>query len=71
MLKIIYTVEPKDAPAEKEWLRTLKVYPAEESYTDWIHNKLYVRFGMVVAPDVALMIKLRHPLQFQMQYKQR
>jgi hypothetical protein len=71
MIKLIYTVEPKEAPAEKEWLRSLKVYPTFENYTDWIQNKLYVRFGMIVAPDVALMIKLRHPLQFQSEYKQR
>ena len=71
MIKLIYTVEPKDAPAEKEWLRSLKVYPTFENYSDWIQNKLYVRFGMIVAPDVALMIKLRHPLQFQADYKQR
>lgn len=71
MIALMYMVEPKDAPTEKEWLRTLKVYPTSEMYSNWIDNKLYVRFGMIVSPDVALMIKLRHPLQLQTQYKQR
>ena len=71
MITLIYTVEPKDAPAEKEWLRSIKVYPSYEDYTDWIQGKTYVRFCVIVPPDTALVIKLRHPLQLQQDYFQR
>lgn len=71
MITLIYTVEPKDAPAEKAWLKEMRVFPGMENYNDWIANKMYVRFCVIVPPDTALAVKLRHPLQFQKDYKQR
>lgn len=67
----MYLVDPKDAAAEKEWLRELKVYPSEEAYYDFIHLVQYARFGMIVTPEAASLIKMRHPLQFQMTYQGR
>lgn len=71
MITLVYLVEPNDAPVEKEWLRSMKVYPSYEDYFDWVNNKLYVRFGVIVSPETALSIKLRHPLQVQEDYHQR
>jgi hypothetical protein len=71
MISLVYLVRPNDVPAEKEWLRELKIYPSTEDYYDWIENKQYVRFGMIVSPETAVSIKLRHPLQLQANYRQR
>ena len=71
MITLIYTVAPEAAKAEKEWLNEMKIYPAIADYYDWITNTKSVRFGCIVAPDAAVPIKLRHPLQFQQNYKQR
>ncbi len=71
MITLIYTVEPSSAKAEKEWLNRMQIYPAVSEYFDWVQNKQLTRFGVIVAPDAALPIKLRHPLQFQHTYKQR
>ena len=64
----MYLIEPTDADAEKAWLHTMQVYPAIQDYYDWIQDKMYVRIGLIVAPDTALAVKLRHPLQFQGEY---
>ena len=71
MITLIYTINPEDATAEKEWLREMRVFPGTEQYHDWIANKMYIRFCVIVPPDTALAVKLRHPLQFQVEYKQR
>jgi hypothetical protein len=71
MITLVYTVELKDIVAEKEWLRELKVYPSTQDYYDYGTGLHYVRFGMIVSPDTALTIKLRHPLQLQQDYFQR
>ena len=67
----MYLIEPKDANAEKVWLHTMQVYPAIQDYYDWKQDKMYIRIGIIVAPDTALAVKLRHPLQFQAEYRQR
>ena len=36
MITLIYTVDPKDALAEKAWLNEMKVYPSYQDYYDWI-----------------------------------
>ncbi len=71
MIKIMYVIKPEDAPAEKEWLYNMKIYPACRNYVDWVTGKSIVQFCMIVGPDAALSIKLRHPLQMQETYKQR
>ena len=71
MITLIYNVAPENAIKEKQWLYDMKIYPAISDYYDWISNTKVVRFGVIVAPDAAIPIKLRHPLQFQTTYKQR
>jgi hypothetical protein len=71
MITLIYIVKPEDAPAEKAWLKEMRVFPGTEVYHDWIAGKVYTRFCVIVPPDTALSVKLRHPLQFQKEYHQR
>lgn len=71
MIKLMYLINPEDAISEKTWLNSMQVYPAMQNYSDWIVNKMYVRVGVIVSDDTALAIKLRHPLQFQADYRQR
>lgn len=72
MITLIYTVEPEQQTAEIEWLKQMHVYPSFQKYYDWTKgNKLLARFAVIVTPDAALSIKLRHPLQFQADYKHR
>lgn len=71
MLTLIYIVEPEQANAEVEWLKQIRVYPAHEIRYDWKLEKVVARFATIVSDDTALLIKLRHPLQFQGMYKPR
>jgi len=71
MIKIIYTVKPKDKDAEIEWLHDQKIFPAIQDTWDWITNAAVVQFGMIVSPEAALSIKLRHKLDIQSDWKQR
>jgi hypothetical protein len=67
----MYLIKPEEAAVEKQWLNSMQVYPAMQQYFDWIQNKMYERVGVIVSDDTALAIKLRHPLQFQVDYRQR
>jgi hypothetical protein len=67
----MYLIKPEESSIEKSWLNDMQVYPAMQNYYDWIQEKSYVRVGVIVSDDTALAIKLRHPLQFQVDYRQR
>lgn len=69
LIKLMYTIEPDRLADETAWLKELKVYPSVEPYFDWIQNIHYVRFGMIVSPEAAVSIKMRHPVQFQSNYQ--
>lgn len=71
MIKLMYLIKTADADIEKQWLNSMQVYPAMETYTNFIQNTIHVRVGVIVSEDTALAIKLRHPLQFQAEYRQR
>ena len=72
MIKLIYKVEAKDKDFELGWLKDQRIYPAVQDWYDWLKDgKHYVQFGMIVNEQQALAVKLRHPLQFQADYKQR
>jgi hypothetical protein len=71
MITIIYQINPEDQVKELEWLREQKIFPAVSSYHDWIANKPTIKIGVIVAPQAALAIKLRHKLDIQVNYKQR
>ena len=69
MISIIYTVDTEKKESELEWLRDQKIYPSIEEYFNYQQNKMFVRFGMIISPEAALSIKLRHPLDYQTEYK--
>ena len=71
MIRIIYFIDAEDQKDEIEWLKSIRVYPAVEKSYDWDKHKYHVKIGMIVSPDVALLIKLRHPLKLQEHYTQR
>ncbi len=71
MITLIYTVKLDAVDAEKEWLNDMKVYPSIQLAFDTSINQWVRRFGMIVSPDTATVIKLRHPLQLQKEYRQR
>lgn len=71
MITLIYHTELSNKEKELEWLRQQKIYPACDDYYDWIKNKTYARFGVIVSSSQALLIKLRHKLDTQETYKQR
>jgi hypothetical protein len=68
MLKIIYTIDPSEKVAEIEWLNELKVYPVSEETYNWDNGKIVIKIGAIVDSKTALLIKLRHKLQFQSNY---
>lgn len=71
MIKIVYYVPAAKETEEDKWLSELKVYPAKWNFRDLRTDENMIGFGVIVGPDSALMIKLRHTLQLQTDYRQR
>ena len=71
MITLVYYVNPAEKNAELEWLRDQKVFPAVADHWDWKTGAQLVKFGVIVSPDSALAIKLRHKLEIQADYRQR
>lgn len=70
MKTLIYNVAPEDAKEEVKWLRSMKVYPSINENFIFVDDKYVARtqIGMIVAPDVELMIRLRHNIDKQIAY---
>jgi hypothetical protein len=71
MITILYHIDPENKETELEWLRNQKIFPATQDYFDWSKQKTFVRFGLIVSPEQALTVKIRHKLDKQVAYKQR
>lgn len=71
MIKLIYVIEIYEREAETTWLYEQKIYPTIVESYNWDKQRMLLKVGMIVSPDSALAVKLRHPLQFQSEYKQR
>jgi len=68
MVILTFRVKPEDAPGEQAWLNEMKIYPSTESWFDWVADKRFIAFGMIVSPEAAVAIKLRHPTAHQTNY---
>lgn len=71
MIKMFYHVSLEERATELKWLHEQKVYPACQEIMDWKTGKSVVGIGMIVNPETALAIKLRHKLDLQTEYRQR
>ncbi len=71
MIKIMYNVSLDNKESEIQWLKEQKIYPCVQDTWDWRKGMTVVFFGVIVSPEAALSIKLRHPLEFQKEYTQR
>lgn len=71
MIKLIYMIDSNDTPDEDAWLRDLKVYPSKQALVDPRDSSIKFQYGMIVAPEIASLIKMRHPLQYQHLYTSR
>lgn len=71
MITLIYHVKIEEKQAELEWLRGQKIFPACQEQWDWVAEKTVAKFGLIVSPEQAMVVKLRHKLDVQKDYKQR
>jgi hypothetical protein len=71
MITLIYTVSQEEKADELEWLRDQKIFPSYQDAYDWVKGVSVVKFGVIVNPEAALSIKLRHKLEMQADYRQR
>ena len=71
MIKLIYHINKEDQAAELEWLREQKIFPGYEEHYDWLTKHTVIRFGVIVSPEQALSVKLRHKLDMQQEYRQK
>lgn len=71
MITMTYTVENDDRAKELDWLHTQKIYPSVIEYFDYRQGKLLTKIGVIVNPEAALIIKMRHNLDTQTEYRQR
>lgn len=71
MITLMYRVDKEQQATELEWLREQKIFPGYEEHYDWIVKKTVIRFGVIVSPEQAMLVKLRHNIDFQKDYKQK
>ena len=71
MIKMMYFVKPEEKEIELQWLHEQKVYPACQDMFDWKKGTPVIGVGVIVGPETALAIKLRHKLETQVEYRQR
>lgn len=71
MITITYHLRPEQKNEEIDWLRMQKVFPAVRDFWDFETGNPIVQFGVIVNPEMALLIKLRHKLDLQKDYRQR
>lgn len=71
MIKLVYHTTMEQEASELEWLREQKIFPAHQEGFDWKTGKAIIQFGVIVSPEQALAIKLRHKLDTQADYRQR
>ena len=71
MITIIYTLPIAQKADELDWLRGQKIFPSSQDCWDWDRDAAIVKFGMIVSPEAALAVKLRHKLDIQQPYKKR
>jgi hypothetical protein len=70
MITLTYNVPIESKHVELDWLRDQKIFPAHQEWWDWATEKTCLRIGVIVSPEQALTIKLRHQLQSQQNYRQ-
>jgi hypothetical protein len=68
MIRIIYKIKTEDKEAELQWLKEQKIFPGVDDYVDWGTRVTMTRVGVIVTPEAALSIKLRHKLDLQIDY---
>ena len=68
MIKLTYNVSLEEKDLEIKWLRDQKIYASWYEGFDWVSNKRSCVFGMIVTPEAASMIKLRHQITQQEEY---
>ena len=71
MIKLFFNVECENTEAEIAWLRNQKIFPAVVNSFDLKTLKGIKCFGVIVATEAALAIKLRHNIIRQEEYKQK
>lgn len=71
MITLCYCIKPEEQSDEIEWLREQKIFPALQATWDFNTFEPRVQVGVIVSPDAALAIKLRHKLDLQQEYRQR
>ena len=71
MITLIYTVEHSNLDEELKWLHDQKIFPAVTRHMDWKKNAWVNKIGVIVSPEAALTIKLRHAILSQEDYRQR
>ena len=65
MIQLIYTIRPENKEKEIRWLHDQKIYPGIQNDFDWRENKPVVKIAVIVVPETATLIKLRHKLDIQ------
>ena len=65
MIQMIYTIRPDQKEEEVKWLRSQMIFPGVETQYDWEKGLEVTKIAVIVSPDVAMWIKLRHNLDQQ------
>lgn len=71
MITLIYNVTPEQKDDEIRWLKEQKIYPASKEIWDWDKGAFMISLGMIVSPETAVFIKLRHKIDTQGEYRRK
>jgi hypothetical protein len=65
MIQMIYTIRLDQKEEEVKWLRSQMIFPGVEDHYDWENGREVTKIAVIVPPDTAMWIKLRHTLDQQ------
>ena len=71
MIKIVYTIATDKKTEEVQWLRDQKIYPSVTDSIDLNTYKPITYIGIIVSPEAALAVKLKHKLNLQIEYRRK
>lgn len=69
MLRLVYSIQFDKTMAELAWLKSMFVFASTATVYDPITFVRRTRIGIIVSPEVAIIIKLRHKVDSVVPYE--
>lgn len=71
MYNVFYTVAATALAKELEWLKNIRVFPAQKNSFDWEKNIPTIMLGMIVDEETYMVLKISRKLDSVSKYKKK